>query len=301
VLGRRFQKKIYKLTHPPIGEVLMLHRVLPQRSLLTANRQLEITPEFLNRTIAGYVDKGYELISLNELEEILKNKKKLKHPFVCFTLDDGYKDNFEIAYPIFRRHNCPFAIYLTTDFPDRKAFLWWYILEDILKQNNELLLGDGTLLKAETLFEKDKVFNYIREKVFSANYDDVELLMKGILVNYSYSFSDKTEHLALNWSQIIDLAQDSLCTIGSHSITHRVLTGLSTKQLSEELIRSRIIIEQYIKLSVKHFAYPYGIYDARVKDFVRQAGYTTSVIVNGGKVRNEKRSEFEIKRILIEE
>ena len=32
--------------------------------------------------------------------------------FVCFTFDDGYRDNLEHAYPILKRHGVPFALYM---------------------------------------------------------------------------------------------------------------------------------------------------------------------------------------------
>jgi hypothetical protein len=45
--------------------------------------------------------------------------------------------------------------------------------------------------------------------------------------------------------------------------------------------------------------YPYGIYNTSIKEAVMHAGYKTSALINGGKVRKEVRSEFEIKRILL--
>ena len=73
----------------------------------------------------------YEIISLDQLYERLLHNS-IEKPFVCFTFDDGYVDNYEIAYPVLKKHNIPFAIYVTTSFPDNTAILWWYILEDLV-------------------------------------------------------------------------------------------------------------------------------------------------------------------------
>ena len=39
--------------------------------------------------------------------------------FVCVTIDDGYRDTLQWAYPILKAHEVPFAVYIPTSFPDR--------------------------------------------------------------------------------------------------------------------------------------------------------------------------------------
>jgi len=277
----------------------MLHRVVENRSILAANRQMEITSEFLEYSIKNYKQKGIQFVSLDEVYEIMNSRKKPKRPFVCFTFDDGYADNYKSAYPLFKKYNCPFAIYITTDFPDRKAAIWWYVLEAILKENDVLILGDGTKLIAGTIDEKNNAFDTIRSKVFKAKGENMEEYVSQLLSNYPFSFSILAEKFALSWEQIALLATDPLCTIGSHTVTHSTLTNLSLEKLSSELIDSKTKIEAYIHKPVVHFAYPYGIYNQQVVGYVKHAGYKTATLANGGKVRLEKQSDFKINRLLL--
>jgi peptidoglycan/xylan/chitin deacetylase (PgdA/CDA1 family) len=46
--------------------------------------------------------------------------------------------------------------------------------------------------------------------------------------------------------------------VGSHSHTHRVLSKLSSKLQSKELVTSCKELEKIIKQKIKFFAYPYG-------------------------------------------
>ncbi len=120
-----FQRKLHNLTHPVLGRILMLHRVVEQRSE-GKNRELEITPQFLEQTIDDYCCQGYQFASIDESLDIILSGKRQRHPFVCITFDDGYHDSYSNALPLLKRLNIPFAIYVTTNFIDNKQPMWWY-------------------------------------------------------------------------------------------------------------------------------------------------------------------------------
>jgi len=56
--------------------------------------------------------------------------------------------------------------------------------------------------------------------------------------------------------------------IGSHSVTHPDLTALTTQEVIDELVDSKTFLENYLNLTVKYFATPYGAYNAFVKDSI---------------------------------
>lgn len=109
---KKIRKYWYKLTHPIMGEVWQLHRVTNNHSDTDLQRKYEITPYRLESLIALYISKGYIFVSMKDVRQVILGKKKLKNRFVAITLDDGYRDNYEIAYPIFKKYNIPFCIYL---------------------------------------------------------------------------------------------------------------------------------------------------------------------------------------------
>lgn len=124
-LPQYIQRKFHNLTHPVLGRILMLHRVVKQRSDNPKQRELEVTPQFLEQTINEYREHGYHFVSIDQVYEIVTGKDKGK-PFVCLTFDDGYQDNYTLAYPLLKRLNVPFAIYVTTGFIDNRLSMWWY-------------------------------------------------------------------------------------------------------------------------------------------------------------------------------
>ena len=122
-------RKIHNLTHTVLGRILMLHRVVEHRSE-GENRELEITPEYLRRTIETYRRQGHRFVSIDEACDII-SKGRTNHPFVCLTFDDGYQDNYDIAYPILKQMEVPFAVYVTTGFIDNRVPMWWYSNEKL--------------------------------------------------------------------------------------------------------------------------------------------------------------------------
>ncbi|MDR3653784.1 MAG: polysaccharide deacetylase family protein [Paludibacter sp.] len=292
----KIKRKINKLFHPAWGEILMLHRVVQKQSQLQANRQMEVTPEFLEKRILDYQARGYRFVSLDEVHEIVSTQKRLKQKFVCFTFDDGYMDNYELAYPVFQKFNCPFAIYITTDFPDGKALLWWYVLEDLLMSNTELKLGDGSYYDCSTIEKKDKTFDAIRQKIFNFPAENMVQKLNQLFVNQSHSFEGKNKALALTWTQIEALAKNDLCTIAAHTVSHGVLPNMSLEDVVLELRNSKYQLEKHINKPVLHFAYPYGAWNDSVLNQVIAAGFKTAVLGNGGKVRKGD-DTFMLKRI----
>ena len=124
------RRKLHNLTHPMLGRILMLHRVVEHRSEEPSQRELEVTPDFLEQTILDYRQKGYTFIKIDELpifnfQFSIFNSSR----FVCLTFDDGYQDNHDIAYPLLKRLEVPFAVYVTTGFIDNRLPMWWYASE----------------------------------------------------------------------------------------------------------------------------------------------------------------------------
>ena len=138
---RFLRHKLHNLTHPVLGRILMLHRVVEHRSERD-NRELEITPEYLKQTIETYRQQGQRFVSIDEACDIIY-RGRTGHPFVCLTFDDGYQDNYDIAYPILKQMEVPFAVYVTTGFIDNRLPIWWYPGEQLGINTESLMALDA--------------------------------------------------------------------------------------------------------------------------------------------------------------
>lgn len=73
----------------------------------------------------------------------------------------------------------------------------------------------------------------------------------------------------LSWAEIREMSNYEFA-FGAHTLTHPDLTRLPGEKLEAEICRSKTIIEEQLGSSVTCFAYPYGRYDWRSREIVRQ-------------------------------
>lgn len=114
-----FGRKLHNMLHPVKGYVMMLHRV----SENPVDNRLVVTADYLERTMAQYLQEGFDLIDIDQVAERIRNRHKQR--FVCLTFDDGYLDTFDLAYPILKEKQVPFCLYATTDYYRGKKHPSW--------------------------------------------------------------------------------------------------------------------------------------------------------------------------------
>lgn len=252
-------RKIQHLLHPRQGEIWCLHRVLPVRSCYPANRELEITPDYLEQLICRYLTKGYRFVSL---DEILKHQSLfIPQKRVHVTFDDGFKDVYTYAYPILQKYHIPFTIYLSTDFPEKKADIWWIQLEQCCTPQESVEL-------MKQIYTDPASMPVTMHRLTHTNPD--------------YTLCAE---LALQWEEFKEMINDGLCTIGTHSVSHVGLSRVNKEQIAFELNQSRKKVQEYLGIEPDHMSYPHSMYNDEVIHAVKEAGYQSAALGYGGTIR----------------
>ena len=270
------------------AHVFMLHRVLPEnlRIKYDYNKDLAISPEALESFIKLLHRKGFKFVSLDELSEKLESRKWGKDKYICFTLDDGYRDNITFGLPIFEKHQVPFAIYVTNCFPNGNAHFWWYWLEEKVKNEEEITFREKTyLIKSEE--EKLSAYNTISEQIKNCSPIEREELITNFFNKTTSSIEKECEELALNWEELIAISTHPLITLGSHTSNHYSLAHLSEFEMQKEIGGGKIELEEKIEKEIRHFAYPYGsLKDANDREFnfIKSLGFKTATLNHPGNV-----------------
>lgn len=269
------------------GVIFTLHHVKPASgNLFQPNRILEIQPDFLRLVVKRARRAGYEFIPIGEVPERLANPGA--KPFAVLTFDDGYRDNLQHAYPVLKEMECPFTIYIATGMPDGSAELWWRILEAIINKTDELNFivdGQPQQVACATREEKysayEQVYWWLRHKADKERRD----IIRELAVRYKVDIAAITQFAALSWDEIQVLAQDSIVTIGAHTVSHPNLARLDPRGAQSEMANSVDILASYLDKAPRHFAYPFGDPTSagqREFDIAKDMGFETAVTTRPG-------------------
>lgn len=268
----------------PYAAIIGLHRVAE----LDSNRQqgnesLKISPATLENLIVRAKRQGYQFISIDKLYEIHTQHIKAKK-VLCMTLDDAYKDNLEVALPIFRKHNIPFCIFVAPGLIDDPDYCWWYRLEDMIQQN-DVVQYDGKSYVCKSMEEKENVFWTIRNQIAVLNMTDLRTELKNKIDLYSTKYSHYVKDMFMSWEQIREISQDSLCTIGAHTYHHVAFAGCSYEELHNELAQCQLSLKEHIGLTAEYFAYPYGdklCVKEEHRQWMHNQGFKAVLLAEGG-------------------
>lgn len=264
------------------GCIVSLHRVTlaAERSRLSDNRALELTPEAMRAVLKQVQHQGLEPVSMDEVVERIANPRARK--FIAFTFDDGYRDNLELALPIFREFSIPFTVFLSTDFVSRRSAPWWYELDHILHERSEMVLeDDGKEIRYELndAASRERAFYSIARQIRRQGIENRETLLNQMRSLPGSDSKARAADTIMTWEEVRKLSLDSLVTIGCHTAGHHTLSLMSDADLCSEMTSSRAEISERLAIEVKHLAYPFGspgAVGAREVGAARACGFETA-------------------------
>jgi peptidoglycan/xylan/chitin deacetylase (PgdA/CDA1 family) len=79
----------------------------------------------------------------------------------------------------------------------------------------------------------------------------------------------------LNWQELRDIAKSNV-EIGGHTVSHPELDVVPAVRAYREIVDCKRELEQGLGQEVRSFAYPHGYSNARVREIVRDAGYSSA-------------------------
>jgi len=245
-----------------VGAILTLHHVRPSRpGSFQPNRLLEVSPGFFAAVVRRLRRSGLDIVSLDEMYRRLV-QRDFKRRFVCLTFDDGYRDNLQWAYPILKKHDIPFALYVPTSFPDRIGELWWVALERVVASNDRIGLyinGQERRFDCARPDEKRNIYEQLYWWLRSLETEEeLRTVIRDLAARYGVDMAALCDELCMSWEDIAELARDPLCTIGAHTVNHFMLRKTSDRVARSEMEMSRTVIEAAIGIRPQHFAYPVG-------------------------------------------
>jgi peptidoglycan/xylan/chitin deacetylase (PgdA/CDA1 family) len=258
------------------GAIIMFHSVVPSRHLCI-DTDLRTTPEFLDRLLSNLRASNIDVVSLNDVPELLRAPNGRR--FVVFTFDDGYRDNFIHALPVFEKHGAPFTIYVASGMLTGTLNCWWLGLERLFLLHSTVEI-DAMQRQWSLTSLRSRARAYREACNWVIQDTRVNIAALGsTFVRYGIDLQHITREVGLTIDQFRALAQHELVTIGGHTVTHPDLGQLSHSEAYQEIIQDKLFLEALGDIPIDHFAYPFGTARTcgpREAYLARQAGYRTA-------------------------
>jgi len=205
-----------------------------------------------------YFLKHYSIISLDTIVDAHQSGswKNLPEKPLVITLDDGCRDNSNLL-KIVRKHRIPLVIYVVAGAVGTNRKFWFNMVPRTFQNIKHL----------------ESVSNRERKQI----------------LEHTYSHTDEKEYPQGDGLTIEALRAfaDNGVTIGSHTLSHPVLTRCDPGDLAQELSESRTSLSDLTGQDIRHFAYPVGYWNQAVKAAVAQAGYNTARTIDFGFVTSD--------------
>lgn len=299
------------------GASLLLSRLPARDSLLVLNYHrignaeedlfdpgvFSATAEEFDNQIA-YLKRRLSLVTLDEALAFAAGaiKEKTRRCRVLITFDDGYLDNYEIAFPILRSHGAHGVFFLATGMVGSCELPWWdriaYLVKTARRRRFSLRYPAGLAVDLDQAGLAESLRNILRLYKMPDNTDPARF-MQELAEEGQGKDVPATLRRFLNWEEAREMIAGGMA-IGSHTHAHHVLSQLQPERQCEELSHSRSILKEQLGVEVDVLAYPVGgrsSFTAQTQKLAQEAGYRAAFSFYGGTNLPGKTNPFDVNRI----
>lgn len=110
-----------------IVPVLMYHSIDPGKE----GSSIDVSPEIFAKQMEFLYRNHYNVVSPDKVIAYMKKEEKMPPKTAAITVDDGYYNFYEYAYPVLKKYKLPAAIFVTTDRIGTPGYLGWNELREI--------------------------------------------------------------------------------------------------------------------------------------------------------------------------
>ena len=145
-------------------------------------------------------ENGIKFVNPSNFEEELNNNKKERK--VLITIDDGYQSFYDNAWPILKKFEIPFILFISTREVGKKGYMSWENIREIKKYNfveignhshtHEYLVDfidekiQNDLKKSINIFKKELGNN---SNFFSYPFGEYSLNLKNIVIDLGFKYA----------------------------------------------------------------------------------------------------------------
>ncbi len=247
----------------------------------------------------------FEVIGPAELSRV---NARPRDRFVLVTFDDGYRDNFENAFPILRRHNLTATFFVATGFLDSQIVVaWWdeiaWMIRTSPRDRLELTpWSDESIVldPPDRTLAIRAVLNVFKRMPTSETGRFLDAL--GIATGTGRCPATAVGDLWMTWDMVRAMRSAGM-TIGGHTTSHPVLSRLSRDGQGSEVSNCGRRLAAELGEPMRYFSYPNGQRDSfndETRHCLNEAGVQYAFSYYGGHRTSADWDDLDVRRIAVE-
>lgn len=208
---------------------------------------------------------------------------------VAITVDDGRRNFYEVFFPLLKEFRLPATFFVVSSFIRREDWVW----TDKIRWLAEHLQAPGEL-QPHRIGKFFEMLNRLHPEMRKMHINRIATSM-----NLAIPKAPPPKYAPCTWSELREMADSGLVEIGSHTVSHSVLSTLTAEDSWRELTVSREQIEDGLGAKVGSFCFPNGMPCDYRPSHLRQvnaAGYKSAVVASFGLV-SQQSPVYELPRI----
>ena len=294
--------------------MLMYHRVV---DLGPSANGLCVTPQHFAQHLQVLRKLGRPM----HLDQLVRSLQygTLPHRGVAITFDDGYADNFLNAKPLLETHDVPATVFVTAGNVGTDREFWWDDLERILLQPGTLpevlrLRVQGRAREwhlneavsySEPECQQDRLWRIEQAKfpsrrgspsarfrlfdalfglVYALPAPEKRAVLDALCEWAGREKQGRSTHRSLSSEELVHLASNELVAIGAHTEGHVALGALPVSIQQDEILRSKVFLEDVLGRRVVGLSYPHGSYNAQTVAATKKLGLAYACTTDEGTV-----------------
>jgi len=222
--------------------------------------------------------------TLDELGRLLESGEAGTRPYAAVTVDDGYRDAYDLALPTFRRLGIPAAFFVVTDLVGSREVplhdrLYYQLARGYAREGrvpramwHALDRIDVPPAKRLRLHRALNPFDALQALLESVTQAEARAIAERLEVEAPFPAAVAERFCCADWSMVRAMAEAGM-TVGSHTRTHVFLNRERHATVTDQTSGSRRRLEAELGRPVAHFAYPAGQFNPSAVKAVSAAGY----------------------------
>ena len=251
-----------------------------------------------------FLKRRMHVASLDEAIDLVEKRSLPRRPMALLTFDDGYVDNYQIAFPVLKSHGVQGLFFLPTAFIGSDRISWWDSVAYIVKHSRKRKFRLGIPPYREIDLDAKGPISPTLQIMYlykSEGLETSEPFLARLEEACGSARPDGSERSFMNWEEAAAMLRGGMA-IGSHGHSHQILARLAEEEQLAELVTSKRILEERLGAPVRALSYPVGhrnTFSAATRAAAAEAQYRVAFSFYEGFNRFGAIDPFDIRRLWV--